>query len=252
MPLRRAIFGYRRSDVIDALERAGSQLDTLAANLDETWRAKESLRAELEARRERHEHELTRERLRGERLEAEGRDAAAQIVAEAEEQAERIRADADARVAETTSRLEHLLRVREQVLGELRGVVQAHGSLLAQVEHGHLPEREPAAAERRPVLEHVAGTGDFFPKHVELDAGPFADFAELSAFERSLARLPKIEDVYVRRFGADRAEIELRLSEERRLVDDLVRHLPYAVRVLADDGERLQLDVDVEAAAAEG
>ena len=260
MPLRRAIFGYRRSDVIDALEGVGSQLDTLARNLDETWREKETFRVELETSRERHAEELKRQRLRGDRFEAEGRAEAARTVAEAEEQALRIRADAGRRVVEATSRLENLLRVREQVLGELRGIVQAYGSLLAQVEQGQPLERVVAEEEdalqdvlapRRAALEHVAGSGDLFPLQVELDAGPFADFAELSAFERSLARLPKVEDVYVRRFGDERAEIELTLAEERPLVHDLTHHLPYMVRV-TPDGDRLEVELGVQAAAAGG
>ncbi|HEV8685935.1 MAG TPA: hypothetical protein VGQ84_01570 [Gaiellaceae bacterium] len=258
MTLRRSLLGYRRSDVIDALEGMGAQLDTIARNLDQTWREKETLRGELETTRERHAEELRRQRLRGDRLEAEGRAAAARIVAEAEEQATRIRADAGRGVSEATSRVEHLLRVREQVLGELRGIVQAYGSLLAQVEHGRPLERvvaeeelQDALAPQRPALEHVAGSGDLYPTHVELDAGPFADFAELSAFERSLARLPKVEDVYVRRFGDERAEIELTLTEERPLVHDLTHHLPYIVRVTAGDG-RLQIELGVQAAAAQG
>jgi hypothetical protein len=260
MPLRTGFFGYRRSDVIDALESMGAQLDTIARNLDQTWREKETLRGELRTTRERHVEELRRQRLRGDRLEAEGRAAAARIVAEAEEQAARIRADAGRRVSEATSRVENLLRVREQVLGELRGIVQAYGSLLAQVEHGQplarvVAEEDDALhdvlAPRRPVLEHVPGSGDLFPTHVELDAGPFADFAELSAFERSLARLPKVEDVYVRRFGAERAEIELTFAEERPLLHDLTHHLPYLVRVTPEDG-RLQLELGVQAAAAQG
>jgi hypothetical protein len=260
MPLRRGIFGYRRSDVIDALEGMRGQLDTIARNLDETWRAKEALRLRLETTRERYDQELSRQRIRGDRLEAEGRAEAARIVAEAEEQATRIRADAGRRVGEASSRLESLLRVREQVLGELRGIVQAYGSLLTQVEQGQplehvVAEEEDALqdvlAPLRVTLEHVAGTGDLFPKHVELDAGPFADFAELSAFERSLARLPKIEDVYVRRFGNERAEVELTLAEERPLVHDLVHHLPYLLRV-TPDGDRLHIELGVQAAAAGG
>jgi hypothetical protein len=260
MPLRRGLFGYRRRDVIDALEGMGSQLDTIAHNLDETWREKEMLHVELERTRARHAQELGLQRLRGERFEADGRAQAARIVAEAEEQALRIRAEAGRRVLDATSRLENLLRVREQVLGELRGIVQAYGSLLGQLEHGQPLELGAAEEEetlddvlahlRRPV-EHVAGTGDLFPTHVELDAGPFADFAELSAFERSLSRLPKVEDVYVRRFGNERAEIELTLAEERPLVHDLTHQLPYAVRVTHDE-DRLQVELGIEAAAAGG
>jgi hypothetical protein len=258
MPLRRGLFGYRRADVIEALQNMSAQLETIARNLDETWREKERLRSDLGTTRERHAQELDRQRLRGERLEAEGRAEAARIVAEAEEQAARIRTEAGRSVGEATSRLENLLRVREQVLGELRGIVQAYGSLLAQVEQGRPLERvvaeeqdalQDVLAPRRAALEHVAGTGDLFPRRVELDAGPFADFAELSAFERSLTRLPKVEDVYVRRFGDDRAEIELTLTEERPLVHDLMHYLPYLVRVTPTD-DRLQVELGVEAAAA--
>jgi hypothetical protein len=256
MLLRRAVFGYRRSDVIDALESLGAQLDTLARNLDQTWREKESLRVELVTLRRRHTHELELQRLRGARFEAEGRAEAARIVAEAEEQATRIRVESSRRASDGASRLENLLRVREHVLGELRGILQAYGSLLEEVEQGRPLERVVAEEERsldevltptRPPLEHIAGTGDLFPTRVELDVGPFADFAELSAFERSLTRLPKVEDVYVRRFSGDRAEIELTLSEERPLVHDLTHHLPYLVRVRRHD-DRLEVEVGVPAA----
>jgi hypothetical protein len=256
MPLRRGFFGYRRGDVINVLERMGAQLDTIARNLDETWREKEALRVQLASARERHARELELQRLRGERVEAESRAEAARIVAEAEEQATRIRVESSRRATDAASRLENLLRVREHVLGELRGILQAYGSLLEEVEHGRSLERVVAEEEgsleevlepRRPPLEHIAGSGDLFPAQVELDAGPFADFAELSAFERSLTRLPKVEDVYVRRFSGDRAEIELTTSEERPLVYDLTHHLPYLVRVRrSDDG--LQVEVGVEAA----
>jgi hypothetical protein len=259
-PLRLGLFGYRRRDVIDVLERMSARLETMAANLDATWREKEGLRTELEATRARHAQELELQRLRGQRLEAEGRAQAARIVAEAEEQATRIRVESSHRAADAASRLENLLRVREHVLGELRGIVQAYGGLLAQVEQGLPLERVVAEEEqslgevlapRRAPLEHVAGNGDLFPTHVELDAGPFADFAELSAFERSLARLPKVDDVYVRRFGSERAEIELTLAEERPLVHDLTQHLPYFVRV-TPKGDRLQVELGVGAAAARG
>jgi hypothetical protein len=255
--LRRALFGYRRTDVIAELERMHVQLETIARSLDTTWREKESLRGELETERGRFEQELDRARSRAEQIDADARAEAARTVAAAEEQAARIRSDSGRRVAEAAGRLENLLRVREQVLGELRGILQAYGSLLEQVESGRplatvLAEEEAALDEAlapRPLpSEHVAGAGDLFPRRVELDAGPFADFAELSAFERSLARLPKVEDVYVRRFGDERAEIELTLAEERPLVHDLTAHLPYRLIVTGAD-DRLQVDLATEAVA---
>ena len=59
-----------------------------------------------------------------------------------------------------------------------------------------------------------------FETRLELDAGPFSDFAALSAFERALAHLPKVEDVYVRRLADDRALIELTLNKVATLADD--------------------------------
>jgi len=245
--------------VLAELLRMQEQLDTVAQSLEQTWRAKESVQGELETTRTRHEAELERERLRGELIEAEARADGARIIAAAEEQAARIHTEAGRRVAEAAGRLEHLLRVREQVLGELRGIVQAYSSLLEKVQHEPL---DAVLAEEEGALvsvlsptpgsdERVTGRGDLFPRRVELDAGPFADFGELSAFERSLSRLPKVEDVHVRHFGDDRAEIELTLTEERPLVDDLTRHLPFPVDVMADD-DRLQVDLRAPAEAAMG
>ena len=255
--LRRGFFGYRRQDVLAELDRMHAQLDAIARSLDGTWREKEALAAELDQERARSEQQLAVERARGEKIEADARAEAARIVAAAEEQAARIRADSGRRVAEAADRLEHLLRVREQVLGELRGIVQAYGALLEQVESGK-PLATVLAEEEAPLTdalvprvvpsEHVAGTGDLFPLRVEIDSGPFADFAELSSFERSLARLPKVEDVYVRRFGDERAEIELTLLEERPLVHDLTAHLPYRI-VVSGGADRLRVDLATESVA---
>lgn len=254
--LRRSVLGFRRADVIAELERMHRQLDTIAGSLDETWREKEELKAELAATIRRQEQDAERIRTHAEQIEAEARAEASRIVAAAEEQAARIRTDAGRRVADAAGRLEELLRVREQVVGELRGIVDAYGTLLDRIDSGRPPAAAAAAAaataappEAAPAArERVSGPGDLFPRHVELEAGPFADFAELSAFERSLSRLPKVEDVYVRRFGDDRAEIELTLAEERPLVHDLTEHLPYRV-VVTNGGDRLRVDVEIEAAA---
>ena len=89
--------------------------------------------------------------------------------------------------------------------------------------------------------------GGLFPRLVRLDAGPFHDFAELAAFERSLADLPKVEDVHVRHFGDERADIELTLTEETPLLHDLDRHLPY--RLVTTPIDENHVTVHVEAVA---
>ena len=74
------------------------------------------------------------------------------------------------------------------------------------------------------------------------DGGKDADFTALSAFERSLARIPNVADVYVRWFTGDRALIDLVLSEPARLVVAM-RSLPYGVNVTGIDDHRIGLDV---------
>jgi DivIVA protein len=92
--------------------------------------------------------------------------------------------------------------------------------------------------------------GELFETRVELDAGPFSDFVALRAFERSLAQLPKIDDVYVRRVGEDRAVIELTLSESAPLLQTMRELLPYSLVVRSANSSKLVVDVAAQAAAA--
>lgn len=82
-----------------------------------------------------------------------------------------------------------------------------------------------------------------FETRVELDAGPFTDFAALSAFERALAHLPKVEDVYVRRLADDRALIELTLSEPAPLLTEMRASLPYSIDVRSANRSKLVVNV---------
>jgi hypothetical protein len=254
--LRRAVFGgFRRDSVLPALASLEAQLDRMSEALDRVGQDRERLsvtlketRSELEAERERGEQLAFQAEVRGAEIEAAARTAATRIVAEAEEQADRLRHDGSLRIRDVADRLEDLLRVRDQLLGELRGILDAYSGLLAEAEGRPLAEAEPPAPTPLPKLLPSPVDAGLYPRQVELYAGPFADFAELAAFERSLTRLPKVEDVHIRQFGGDRAEIELTLSEETPLVHDLTAHLPYAMDVRPDE-ENGHLVVEVEGAA---
>jgi hypothetical protein len=248
--MRRSFRGYRTSDVLAVVSQ-------LAASLDREWRDRQRLEQELERVRAELTALLQEERAR--RLEAEqlGRLEAARLLAEAEEQAGRLRHEASIRVGDAAQRLEEVLRVREQLLGELRGIVQAYADVLERAEQGRIAPVVPpppglsaaatlpaAAATASVAGLAAAGGSGLFPRLVRLDAGPFSDFAELAAFERSLADLPKVEDVHVRHFGNERAEIELTLTEETPLVHDLDTHLPYRVTTTPIDHNHLTVDVE--------
>ncbi len=272
--LRRGLFGYRTGDVTAALEHLGWQLDGLAssvgrlyterqellARIDESAREQERALREQAARSEETERERNAvQRARADQHVAEARANAAKILAEAEEQAAILRHEAGLRVGDAASRLEDLLKVREQLIGELRGLIHSYGDLLGEHE-GRPFERAPGTA--RPAPERALPTtdlpavgahgGGLFPTHVELDAGPFADFAELSAFERALARLPKVDDVYIRAFGDERATIELSLTEQTPLAHDLRTKLPYGLRLERGDDSRLLVEVLPQAAVGSG
>jgi DivIVA protein len=97
----------------------------------------------------------------------------------------------------------------------------------------------PPAAYEEPVFE----------KRLELDAGPFSDFAALSAFERALGHLPEVEEVYVRRLADDRALIELTLNKVAPLLQTMRESLPYALDVRSASRSKIVLNVSVQTPA---
>lgn len=270
--LRRRLFGYHRRDVDEAFAELHRQLDGLAASVDRFYQERgvllarvhdhheitERLLREQAERLERESHQrLTAGESRAAELLAEARAEAARVRAEAAEQAEALRHAAGKRVGDAAGRLEDLLLVREQLLGELRGLLQSFGQLLAQHDGGPL-ERSVAAPDppresRRPPAATLAAVGQpaegLYPTTVQLDVGPFEDFSELSAFERAFARLPKVKDVYVRGFGDERAEIEISMTEETPLAHDIASKLPYDLSIEREGRAKLVIDILREATA---
>jgi hypothetical protein len=112
------------------------------------------------------------------------------------------------------------------------------------------PPPPPPAEPAQPAAAGVpAGDEQLFETRVELDAGPFSDFAALSAFERALAQLPKVEDVYVRRLADDRALIELALVEPAPLLVLLRDSLPYQLEVRSANRAKVVVNVYAQSTA---
>jgi cell division septum initiation protein DivIVA len=239
--------GYRREEVLFHLR----ELETRVRGLEgEVGAARErsaglvaelaGARAEIGALRAR-EHELdaalASANRRAQEVVETAQIEARKVLAQAEEQAARIRGEAHLKVDDVGKQLEEILQLRERMLGLLRGAVQDVGLAVSRIERGEpvfgTPAEEraapTAAADRAPEPAHepLPGDEEVFDRRVEIDAGPFADFATLSSFERSLAALPNVEDVYVRRFAGARATIELAMTHEQPLVRLLRGRLPY-------------------------
>jgi hypothetical protein len=223
-------------------------------------------------------------------IEQSAEERARAIVASAQDAAARARADAHKRIEETGNQFGALLRMKDNLLEQMRATVSDFESTISQVERTELtvpplpvesvpeepepqvelevvddlapvpdpepdsvPEAEPepeALPEPPPAAALVGastaaepGEQQVFETSVELDAGPFADFGSLSAFERSLAALPGVEDVYVRRLADDRAIIELTLAEKASLLPAMRESLPYEIVARAASSTSLVLDV---------
>jgi cell division septum initiation protein DivIVA len=333
MRYRRFGGGYRREDVEFALASLRLTLRQLENDLealrDEAHAVEEELRstrAELDGYRGR-EGEISNTMAsalrRASEIEAAAEERARAIVASAEDAAAKARADAHKRIEETGNQFGELLRMKDNLLEQMRAIVSDFESTISQVERKELtvpalpvetavapqpepdrvaeagelqpepeaatevavetepqvelesvaelvlpepePEPEPEAiAEPEPEPEPVpepppaaamagasteASDDQLFGVKVELDAGPFADFGSLSAFERALALLPRVEDVYVRRLAADRALIELTLGEEGPLIAAMRESLPYEFAVREASSTTLVLDVTSPEAA---
>ena len=82
-----------------------------------------------------------------------------------------------------------------------------------------------------------------FDTQVEVDAGPFPDFAALSTFERALGRVEHVQDVYIRRFADERATIEVTFSHPVDLIAGLASVIPHAFEVLEARDSTLRLDL---------
>jgi NifB/MoaA-like Fe-S oxidoreductase len=239
--LPRELFGLRRRDVDDLVDRHRAEVASLAASVDRLWREKEALAEELARTRE--------------ELAATGRNGHETVEAE-ERVLSRLRREVTQQVADANRRLEDLLRVREHLLAELRGVLDTYGVALEDVDAGRplrgLEDVTPATAPQLDVAAHIhtpVAIDTVFGPRVEISARPFDAFADLSSFERALGHLPTVRDVYIREFEDGAAVIELSFAEPRPLVHDLVTHVPYRLAVEETGEDRMTLRIDGPVAA---
>jgi hypothetical protein len=83
---------------------------------------------------------------------------------------------------------------------------------------------------------------------VLLDAGPFTELTTLAGVEQALARIPDVQDVYVRSFQDERARIELTLSRPVPLVDRMRSALTQRFEVIDVAPDRLAIDIEPDPA----
>jgi chromosome segregation ATPase len=226
---KRALFGYRRAEVEDAISIRDARILGLELNGD----AQRAALAELETEttslsgmvleREREIRRLS-ERLR-----------------EANECHDRSIASLDA----ITSRLEE---VEAQARGQatrirmkaLREAVEVSKKVK------ELTEMEPAVqAEAESAQEPDAADEGLYAGEVKLEIGPLGDFSQLVGFEDAVGQIGASE-IKVDRFSEGRATFSMRLDEPTDLLSELeeLSSLDFKVRHNAPDNLILDVDED--------
>lgn len=149
--------------------------------------------------------------------------------------------EAAGRVAELGRRIDDLHLLRDALHRSVRALENEiqRGSVADGVASRPEPASPPPGA----------GAAATFEGAVTVDAGPFFDIATLGIFERSLATIPAVGDVYVRSFEGNRALVDLRLAAPLGLVDEMRRVLPFSLGVVNVAHHGVTLNIDARGTA---
>jgi uncharacterized coiled-coil protein SlyX len=226
---KRALLGYRRFDVDDAIStrdaqilglemKSGRQAETidelerettsLSGMVIERERELRGLRERLREANERHDRSITSLEAVSGRLE--------EIQAQARGQATRIRMKALREAVEVSRRAQELAETQPQGSG-----AAANGS------------------------GHVEGFDGIFEGPIKLEIGPLGDFSQLVGFEDAVGQVGASE-ISVERFSEGRATLSMRLDQPVELLRELeeLSALDFKVRHTAPDNLILDVDED--------
>jgi hypothetical protein len=238
---KRALFGYRRSDVNaalaardakcwalerdaeEAVERwraaadvaasAEEELGSLSAMVIEREREIRGLHQRLLEANERHDRNVASLHSVSARLE--------EIQAQARGQATRIRMKALREAVEVGRRAQELTEAQAEADGSAAG----------------------AASEGSPVEQAAQ---NLFQGLVKVEIGPLDDFSQLVGFEDAAGQIDATSEISVERFSEGRATLSMRLDEPVELLRELEQRSPLDFRVRRTAEDNLILDVDDE------
>ncbi len=192
-------------------------------------------------------------------LDRDSRERAEARVAQATAERDRIWEQIRIGVGRATKQVGDLLRIREELLLDLKGAMSDSRDALNRLEEGggepaveaappawlpepgELPPAPPATAPQAPPpiagqASEVARRGSPLspglvaapapaappaPSLTSLRAGPFESFLAVMRFERALAALPAVDAVYVRRFSNGEVDVEIEAANSSRLAEEL-------------------------------
>jgi hypothetical protein len=226
---KRALLGYRRRPVDEAIAGWSERIDELERELSylsgivlEKEREIRDLREELRDANRRHDESLRS-------LEAISRHLE-EIQAQARGQATRIRMKALSEAVEVSRRVQELA----QRIGIDPAMLDGASEVLEAAMNGHA-KREIA---------------DLFEGLVKVEIGPIGDFSQLVGFEDAAGQIGATSEISVEKFSEGRATLSMRLDEPVELLRELEERSPFEFKVRHTGGDRLVLDVDEDDAQA--
>jgi hypothetical protein len=226
---KRALLGYRRGPVDEAIGGCNERIDELERELSclsgvvlEKEREIRDLREELREANRRQDEGLRS-------LEAISRHLE-EIQAQARGQATRIRMKALSEAVEVSRRVQHVA----QRIGIDPATLDGASEVLEAAMNGHA-EREIA---------------DLFEGMVKVEIGPIGDFSQLVGFEDAAGQIGATSEISVEKFSEGRATLSMRLDEPVELLRELEERSPFEFKVRHTGGDRLVLDVDEDDAQA--
>jgi hypothetical protein len=225
---RRSLFGYRRTEVEDAISLRDARILGLEMTSDSQREKLDELEGETQA-------------LSGMVLEREREiRVLGQRLREANECHDRSIASLDA----ITSRLEELeAQARGQAtrirMKALREAVEVSKKVKA------LTDIEPALQEAQPQPAPEPTDESLYAGRVKLEIGPLDDFSQLVGFEDAVGQMGASE-ISVERFSDGRATFSMNLDQPTDLVHELeeLSNLDFKVRHTAPDNLILDVDED--------
>jgi hypothetical protein len=269
------LFGYKPSEVRDAIGTRDSALSKMDERLHDAEKRVGVREAEIDA----HVAELVSRQARIDDLEKLVGELCERVVEREQSLRElrfelaRVREESDAGLRALAALSEDLEQVRRQARGQATRI-----RLRALRDAAELGERV-AELTRRPsevrdrmfesiqetILrigreEDVSATpmevsassnghaeiepGELFDGRIEVEIGPLEDFSQLVGFEDAAGGIAATSEISVKRFTRRRATVEMRLAEPVALLQELEERAPFEFRVRDTRSDRVVLDVD--------
>lgn len=202
------------------VERLEATILELRSALEDSWRRRAELTADVESLRAENES-----------LRDSAATAPSPLVAEREA---------------LRRQIDDLLSLRARIVTDLRGVSSELDAALDQL--GEAPRSEPPFPASPPsgggrVIGEPATVDRVYDGHVRLEVESLHDFAAISSLERALAALPEISDVHVRRVEGTRSIVDLELESAAPVLRAMDGLLPFDLDVTASAGDAIELAV---------